>query len=797
MNRSDWLTDELIQEAFDRRAGRFAPGQLRYDILSLTASTAQRAAWRLRLRSALATPGVRPAFLALLVLGALLGAALALALVGGPSEIPRLTQIPRPSEILRPSEIPHTGLLAYSQDGDVYFANADGSGAVRVVHDPGVAFAGPTWSPDGRWLSLEGRGAVFLLDPGTLELRRVAGGEGAIWSSDSRSVALVRRSESGTGVIQIVDIGSGAVREIQPNLERGRSLGVPLAWSPDRKWFLVPVNASEGKRLVRIDGTTGEAVDIAPMYHLSEPGAHWSPDSGRFAYARPDACDNPPCQRAIAVVAADLSGSRVITDPAKLASNPIWSPDGAWIAFSSASTGSPSAQTLSIVRPDGRDLRELVELGGFRAPFAWSADGRALDFSDIDPSTGLGIGLFEVRISDGTRVTITAAPNLNGFDWQATPLGRGPDLPRLPSPATSDLASVAPPQMPPTAPAADPTGSWTGLAVDSNCDAGTLNLRTLAFGLVGPPCPDSNGVVVAAPLGDAYAVPESDGSVSVVRSDGPTTRALGPREAVPSGDFGEVELAWSPDGLWLSVHRCGLDPRIDCLDHDDLVVSIDGRNAQRLPGRPSWSPDGGRLAVQAQNGDLLLGSPDGSHLRSIGAFPMPLSWSPDASQFAFIRDGNAWIANADGSGQRNATNFAHGGAYSATWSPDGRFIAVIQESQLWILAIDGGDLRPLVLGPGRTSFHGLSWSPDSARLAVVVNRVDGPATLIARIDDGTAIVLDSGGTPDVAWSPDGRFIALLERDSAVGQIDIANSDGSGRHKVGTVSDGSSRITWVR
>jgi Tol biopolymer transport system component len=259
----------------------------------------------------------------------------------------------------------------------------------------------------------------------------------------------------------------------------------------------------------------------------------------------------------------------------------------------------------------------------------------------------------------------------------------------------------------------------------------------------------------------------------------------------------EMELAWSPDGLWLSVHRCGVDSGADCLDHEDLVVSTDGRSAQQLPGRPVWSPDGRRLAVQAQNGDLLVGSPDGSNLRSIGAFPMPLSWSPDASQFAFIRNGNAWIANAEGTGQRNATNFAHGDVYDATWSPDGRFMAVIQESQLWILALDGDELRPIALGPGRTSFHGLSWSPDSARLAVVVEKVEGPATLIVRIEDGSATAMDNGGIPYVAWSPDGRFIALLEKASESGQIDIANSDGSGRHKVGTTSDGSSRITWVR
>ena len=84
MNRSDWLTDELIQAAFERRAGRAAPGDLRDEILTLTAASSQRSPWRLRLGSAWSTPVLRPAWVALLVLGVLLGAALALVLVGAP-----------------------------------------------------------------------------------------------------------------------------------------------------------------------------------------------------------------------------------------------------------------------------------------------------------------------------------------------------------------------------------------------------------------------------------------------------------------------------------------------------------------------------------------------------------------------------------------------------------------------------------------------------------------------------------------------------------------------------------------
>ena len=150
---------------------------------------------------------------------------------------------------------------------------------------------------------------------------------------------------------------------------------------------------------------------------------------------------------------------------------------------------------------------------------------------------------------------------------------------------------------------------------------------------------------------------------------------------------------------------------------------------------------------------------------------------------------------ADGTGERNVTNFVAGGAFDAIWSPDGRFIAVVQQSQLQILRMDGGKLLPLDLGPGRDSFFGVRWSPDAARLAVVLGG-ETPATVIVQTNDWTGTTMGGAGIDDVAWSPDGRFVALLAMSLKRGQIDVANSDGSGRHTVWMASDGASRVTWV-
>ena len=778
MNRPDLLTDELIQAAFERRARRADPVGLRDEILALTATSSQPAAWRLRLASAVSVPALRPAWVALLVLAALLGIALAVALVGQ-----------------RPPTIPfRTGLLAYTQDGDFYLANADGSDGNRILHDPGVVFSAPNWSPDGRWLALEGSGAVFVLDPATLELRRLATAEAAVWSSDSRSLAFVKSSPDGTGAIEVASIDTGATRDVQPNLVAGASLGTPLVWSPDGRWFLALVNA-DGTRFVRIDAITGETIEIAQMHHLAEPGAHWSSDSTRFAFARTDPCNNPPCQSSIVVEDADLSRAVAISDPEAVSSNPIWSPDDAWIAFTSRSSGGyGSTSTLSIVRPDGRDLRVLAETTILAESLSWSADGTRLTFSTADPGLGVPGGLTEIRISDGVLRPVALAGGVDGYDWQAVASDRSV----LPVQTADPPASVAPVPIgqlrtPPPAPPADPSGEWSGLAVDSSCDAGILDLRTLTPRFVGSRCQDSDGDIAFSPGGAAYAISRMDGSVTIVRSDGAKADVLPPLEVSGSGGFGDPnQLAWSPDGRWLSVRRCSQD----CIDPEFFVLSVDGQSQLPLPSTPSWSPDGQRLAVQGDNGDLLIGSPGGGDLRSIGTFPTPSSWSPDGTQFAFIRNGDAWIVNADGTGERNVTNFDAGGVFDAIWSPDGRYIAVVQQSQLQIVRLDGGELVALGLGPGRDSFFGVRWSPDAARLAVVIGPGETPATVIVQTDGWTATTMGGAGIDDVTWSPDGRFVALLARSMKPGQIDVANSDGSGRHTIWMASDGSSRITWV-
>src|SRR6266540_4328898 len=133
---------------------------------------------------------------------------------------------------------------------------------------------------------------------------------------------------------------------------------------------------------------------------------------------------------------------------------------------------------------------------------------------------------------------------------------------------------------------------------------------------------------------------------------------------------------------------------------------------------PVWSPTGDKIAYQrieigcfGPRRTYVIDADEGAPV------PMPLggerpSWSPDGRRLAF--SANLTVANADGSGYEELRRYP---SRHPTWSPDGRFIAFggggWETPDIYTIGSDGADERDLGLGAD------LAWSPDGSRIAFV------------------------------------------------------------------------------
>src|SRR5262249_4085917 len=72
-----------------------------------------------------------------------------------------------------------------------------------------------------------------------------------------------------------------------------------------------------------------------------------------------------------------------LTRGEKSAGNPIWSPDGRWLAFTSDRAGTKSQ--LFVISPDGGESVQVTKAETGVNNFAWSPDGKTIAFTATPP----------------------------------------------------------------------------------------------------------------------------------------------------------------------------------------------------------------------------------------------------------------------------------------------------------------------------------------------------------------------------------------------------------------------------
>ncbi|HTJ24280.1 MAG TPA: protein kinase, partial [Gemmatimonadaceae bacterium] len=187
---------------------------------------------------------------------------------------------------------------------------------------------------------------------------------------------------------------------------------------------------------------------------------------------------------------------------------------------------------------------------------------------------------------------------------------------------------------------------------------------------------------------------------------------------------------------------------------DIFAMNADGTGQRRITNlteaglaacRPTWSPDGRRIAFQSwAKPDIYIVNADGSGLTKITDHPaadMDAAWSPDGHRIAFnsARDGNTEIYTVDPNG-KNLTRLTFNDAKDQhpAWSPDGRRIAFHSDRdgdpEIYVMNADGTNPVRLTQSPGEDAHP--AWSPDGRRI-VFHRRVLGHTQIYVMNADGS------------------------------------------------------------
>ena len=383
------------------------------------------------------------------------------------------------------------------------------------------------------------------------------------------------------------------------------------------------------------------------------------------------------------------SGSplRLTTDP-RHDFNPVWSPDGRWIAFLAGPPPAPTGRRpreLRVIAPLGGPERKLADIHmqdffPAAAYLAWSADSRFLVVTD-SPGEGKPEGLFVVSVETGEKKPLT---------------------------------NPRPPALADTSPAISPDGRSLVFLRRTSWGSGELHLLRLSkeLGAAGEPKRLTDASLRAdypAWIDDDEIVFSSKNSLWRLAVAG----SVAPARIPYIGEDGSMPaIARADGGTRLVYVRSFVDTniwRVDTSSPPRMAIS-----SSKHEYHCKMSPDGRRIAfTSSRSGDpeIWLADPDGANAIQLTSMraqeTMCAHWSPDGRFVAFSsnmdREFDLYVVPAAGGKPRRLTS--HPAIdLCPTYSRDGRWIYFGSTRsggyRVWKMPSTGGDAAPVTAGEG-------------------------------------------------------------------------------------------------